>query len=448
VEKNNTMIAIHQLSTIDETSLKKLMKRAHEDIDSIKPAVEKIIDAVKCEGDAALVRFTKEWDDPDYDASRLRVTADDIKEAYSKTDPVVIEQIKEQISLSRRFHELQKAQISGWSKELEPGITVGEKWTPIDEVGLYVPGGKNPFPTVQQILAIAAKTAGCNRIVSCISPRGKGYEVLIAANECGMTEIYRLGGAQAIAALAYGTESIAPVSLVAGPGSPYVTCAKILCQAKIAIDMPAGPSEAIILADGTTPAEFDLQTKAKYCAADILARAEHGPDSAGLLVTDSQKLADLTKLEIEKQFQALSRQEYMKKALANYSAIIVTPSMKEAIEFTDKYAPEHLEILTGDPESTLAKIHNAGSAFLGYYNPVATGDYATGINHVLPSCGWARQTSPVGVWTFMKRVQYSSLTKAGLERLTPIVQAIADVEGLDAHKRSVEIRFEKQAAPA
>jgi len=438
------MIAIHLLNTIDESSLKKLMKRAHEDIDRIKPAVEKIIDAVRKEGDAALVRFTKEWDDPDYDASRLRVTADDIKEAYRETDPVIVERIKQQIALSRRFHEVQKSQISGWSKELEKGITVGEKWTPIDEVGLYVPGGKNPFPTVQQILAVAAKAAGCKRIVSCISPRGKGYEVLIAANECGMTEIYRLGGAQAIAALAYGTASIAPVSLVAGPGSPYVTCAKILCQAKIAIDMPAGPSEAIILADGSTPAEFDLETKARYCAADILARAEHGPDSAGLLVTDSQKLADLTKIEIEKQFQTLSRQKYVQEALATYSAIIVTPSMKEAIEFTNKYAPEHLEILTENPDSTLENIHNAGSAFLGYYNPVATGDYATGINHVLPSCGWARQTSPVGVWTFMKRVQYSSLTREGLERLVPIVQTIADVEGLDAHKRSVEIRFEKQ----
>jgi histidinol dehydrogenase len=165
------------------------------------------------------------------------------------------------------------------------------------------------------------------------------------------------------------------------------------------------------------------------------------------MVTDSYKLAELTKVEIEKQFKSLSRKEYVEKALATYSAIVVTPSMKEAIEFTDKYAPEHLEILTEDPESTLENINNAGSVFLGYYNPVATGDYATGINHVLPSCGWARQTSPVGVWTFMKRVQYSSLTKQGLERLKPIVQTIADVEGLDAHKRSVEIRFEKQLQP-
>jgi len=298
---------------------------------------------------------------------------------------------------------------------------------------------------VQQILAVAAKTAGCPRIVSCISPRGKGYEVLIAANECGMTEIYRVGGAQAIAALAYGTETIAPVELIAGPGNPYVTAAKIICQAKVGIDMPAGPSEAIILADGSTTAQVSLATKARYCAADVLARAEHGPDSAGLLVTDSPELAELAKTEIEKQYNALSRQGYIATALSTYSAIIVTASMSEAIQFTNDYAPEHLEILTEDPDATYEQIENAGSAFLGYFNPVATGDYATGINHVLPSCGWARQSSPVGVWTFMKRVQHSTLSKAGLERLKPIVQTIATVEGLDAHKRSVEIRFEAQS---
>jgi histidinol dehydrogenase len=205
--------------------------------------------------------------------------------------------------------------------------------------------------------------------------------------------------------------------------------------------MPAGPSEAIILADGSTTRDLDLRTKASYCAADVLARAEHGPDSAGVMITESMELAKLTREEIEKQFSSLSRREYIEAALSTYSAIIVTSNLKKAVEFTNDYAPEHLEILTEDPEKTLQEIENAGSAFLGYYNPVATGDYATGINHVLPSCGWARQTSAVGVWTFMKRVQYSLLSKEGLQRLRPIVQTIATVEGLDAHKHSVDIRF-------
>ncbi len=437
------MISIYELGKISESELSKIMKRAHEDIDSVKSKVEEIIKEVRRSGDRALVSYTQEWDNKDYKAEDLKVTKQDIDEAYKNTPTETVGKIKEQIKLASQFHQAQKAQIPHWEKEMEQGIKVGEKWTPIEEVGLYVPGGKNPFPTVQQILAVAAKTAGCRRIVSCISPRGKGYEVLIAANECGVDEIYRVGGAQAIAAMAYGTESMAPVQLIAGPGNPYVTAAKILCQAKVGIDMPAGPSEAIILADGSTPAEFDLETKAKYCAADILARAEHGPDSAGLLLTDSMELAELTKKEIEKQFNELTRQDYIKEALSRYSAIIVTSTIEEAVEFNNRYAPEHLEILTERPEETLAQIVNAGSAFLGYYNPVATGDYATGINHVLPSCGWARQSSPVGVWTFMKRVQYSILSKAGLERLRPIVQTIASIEGLDAHKRSVDIRFDQ-----
>lgn len=440
------MISIYELEKISQHDLDKVMNRAHKDIDNVKSKVDEIIQEVRRRGDEALVDFTREWDDPTYEKSKLRVTQADIDEAYNNTSKDIIDRIKEQIQLARRFHELQKEQIPKWERELENGIRVGEKWTPIEQVGLYVPGGKNPFPTVQQILAVAAKTAGCRRIVSCISPRGKGYEVLIAANECGVSEIYRVGGAQAIAALTYGTETIAPVQLIAGPGSPYVTAAKILCQQRVGIDMPAGPSEAIILADNSTPREFDLPVKAKYCAADILARAEHGPDSAGVMVTDSFDLARLTRDEINKQYAELSRQEYIEAALATYSAIIVTPTIEAAIKFTNDYAPEHLEILTQDPMATLDNIENAGSAFLGYYNPVATGDYATGINHVLPSCGWARQTSPVGVWTFMKRVQYSILSKQGLARLRPIVQTIATVEGLDAHKRSVDIRFDTQDA--
>lgn len=436
------MISIFNLSQISKNDLTRITARAQEDIDKVREDVTRIISTVKRDGDAALVAFTKEWDDPGYEKSRLKVSKQDIDAAYKKTPTHVTEKIKEQISLAKKFHKLQKEHVLNWQKELENGIVVGEKWTAIANAGLYVPGGKNPFPTVQQILAVAATTAGCKRIVSCISPRGENNEVLIAANECGISEIYRVGGAQAIAAMAYGTETIAPVDIIAGPGSPHVTAAKIICQEKVAIDMPAGPSEAIILADQWTPPEIGIEVKAKYCAADILARAEHGPDSAGVLVTNSAKLAELTKAEVEKQFSGLSRQDYIATALKKYSAIIVCKDMREAISFTNDYAPEHLEILTEDPEATLNDIEHAGSAFLGFFNPVATGDYATGVNHVLPSSGWARRTSPVGVWTFMKRVQYSRLSERGLKRLCPIVQTISTVEGLDAHRRSVEVRFE------
>ncbi len=441
------MIPLFDLNTISSKDLSRILKRAQEDIDDVRSRVEEIIRTVRTDGDAALLRYTREWDDPDYDLSRLRVTESDIDEAYRSTSEEIVGRIRDQIRLSRQFHELQRKQVADWQSEVSDGISVGEKWTSIANVGLYVPGGKNPFPTVQQILAVAATAAGCKRIVSCISPRGKGYEVLIAAAECGLTEIYRIGGAQAIAAMAYGTETIQPVNLIAGPGSPFVTAAKIICQSRVAIDMPAGPSEAIILADGSVTPLIDLRTKARYCAADILARAEHGPDSAGVLLTDSMELAKLTKVEIAEQIQTLSRREYIETALKTYSAIIVVPCMEDAINFSNEYAPEHLEILTEDPSKTFRSIENAGSVFLGYDNPVATGDYATGINHVLPSCGWARQASPVGVWTFMKRVQFSAVTNGGLAKLCPIVQSLATVEGLDAHQRSVEIRFEKRPQP-
>ena len=438
------MIRVIELKKAEPEVIESIKRRAQADIDEVRGSVMEIIAAVRRDGDDALVRYTRQWDDDAFDRKNLRVSESDFDEAYRETPASTIEKIKDQIQLSRRFHQLQRKHIVDWQEETEPGILVGEKWTPMDRVGLYVPGGKNPFPTVQQILAVPAKIAGCPSIVSCVSPRGKNYEVLIAARESGVEELFRVSGPHAIAAMAYGTESIKPVELVAGPGNPFVTAAKILCQDRIAIDMPAGPSEAIILAEGSVRGEgVTLQRLAAFCAADVLARAEHGPDSAGVLVTESAELAALTKSEIERQTKTLSRQHYIHEALERYSAIVVTESLEESIAFTNEYAPEHLELLSPRPEMILDRIHNAGSVFLGYFNPVAAGDYASGVNHILPTGTWARRSSAVAVWTFMKRVQYSNLTAAGLKRLQPIVQTIADVEGLDAHRRSVDIRFEE-----
>ena len=438
------MIKIYDLSSIAPDVLSQLTSRAQLDIAAVSEKVREIIDAVRSRGDAALVEFTKAWDDPGYDMSRLAVTAADIDEAYRETSKKTVEMIREQIKLSRRFHEAQRKRICDW-EERHGGLLFGEKWTPIDAVGLYVPGGKNPFPTVQQILAVAAKTAGCKRIVSCISPRGKNYEVLIAARECGLSELYRVSGAQAVAAMAYGTETIKPVELIAGPGSPYVTAAKILCQQQVAIDMPAGPSEAVILADAFVPQGMVLRQKAAFLAADILARAEHGPDSAAVLLTISRELAEMVQQEVAAQMDRLSRKEYIAAALSRYCAILIASNMPAAVEFTNNYAPEHLEVLTETPKDLLNSLRNAGSVFLGHFNPVAAGDYASGVNHALPTGGWARRSSAVAVWTFMKRVQYSDLTRDGLEDLAPIVEHIADIEGLDGHKRSVQIRLGRGA---
>lgn len=436
------MINIYELSKIDSATLLKIKTRARTDIDSVHEKVESIIADVRKNGDEALVRLTRQWDYPNFELKDLQVRDDDVQRSYDRVDKQVIEAIRNQISRSRKFHQFQKDQILDWKALLQEGIIAGEKWTAIANVGLYIPGGKNPFPTVQQILAVPAKLAGARRIVSCISPKGNIDEVIIAATECGVNEIYKVSGAQAIAAMAYGTETIKPVDFIAGPGSPFVTAAKIMCQQKIAIDMPAGPSEAIILADESVPDSMSIAEKARYCAADILARAEHGPDSAAVLVTDSRVLASLTAKQVEIQFELLSRKEYIVEALCTYSAILIVDDMKEALEFINDYAPEHLEILASEPEKLFEKIDNAGSVFLGYYNPVAAGDYATGVNHTLPASGWARQCSSVSVWTFMKRVQFSQLTKDGLNEIRPIVQVLSKVEGLDAHRRSVDIRFE------
>ncbi len=434
------MISIYKLQDIGKSELQKILARAQTDIAAVADKVRGIIRNVRERGDAALIEYTKEWDNPDFRPDMLVVGESDFERAYRETPPKTIEMIREQVALSRRFHEAQRKRICDW-KEEHQGLIFGEKWTPIDAVGLYVPGGKNPFPTVQQILAVAAKAAGCPRIVSCISPRGNNYEVLIAARECGISQLYRAGGAQAIAAMAYGTETIKSVELIAGPGNPFVTAAKILCQEKTAIDMPAGPSEALILADDTVPAGVSLRKKAAFLAADILARAEHGPDSAAVLVTTSQELALLVQEEVQRQAAELSRTGYIEKALQGYSAILVAADMDAAAAFANEYAPEHLEVLTGDPQGILDQVRNAGTVFLGHFNPVAAGDYAIGVNHVLPTGGWARRSSAVGVWTFMKRVQFSELSSDALRRLEPIVSHIADIEGLDAHKRSVQIRF-------
>ena len=435
------MIRIYSMKDKKSGAFRRLFERSQSDLQNVKDAVDRIIREVKKNGDAALVRYAQKFDDAAFQKDQLRVRLRDIREAYENVNRNVLAAIKKQIKLAREFAEEQRSCIKDWEKDTGKGIVYGEKWTAIDSVGLYIPGGKNPFPTVAQILAVPSTIAGCSRIVAAISPKGNQYETLVALAECGVTEIYRMSGAQAIAAMSYGTATIPPVELIAGPGSPWVTAAKILCQEKVAIDMPAGPSEAVLIADGSLCEGVDLRKKAEYCAADILARAEHGPDSAAVLVTTSRELARLTQQEITKQFAELSRKDYIKTALGNYCGILIVDTLDEAIAFSNSYAPEHLEILTVTPREVLKRITNAGSVFLGMWNPVALGDYASGINHILPASGWAKRTSAVGVWTFMKRVQYSDVSKQGLRKLQPIVDTIADVEGLDGHRASVDRRL-------
>lgn len=430
------IIQVYELKTMDVQDRARIVRRARGDIGIVKKQVLPIIEDVRARGDQAILDYLEKFDGVKLTPKDLLISEVEIKEAYLKTDPLVLKMIRRQIKLSQKFHKEQLRRLDmKWEIEVIPGVRLGQKKTPIESAGLYVPGGSAPYPTVMQILAVPAKLAGVKRIVGVTPPRGKNYEVIVAAKEAGVNELYRVGGVAAIAALTYGTETIKPVDKIVGPGNIYVTASKMLVFGDVGIDMPAGPSEAIILADdGANPA---------YCAADILARAEHDPNAAGVLVTWSKKVAEKTQDEIVRQLPTLLRSDIIKQSLARYSAIIIVSNEAEAIEFTNEYAPEHLEVLTKNPYDFLPKLTNAGSIFLGYYTPTPIGDYASGTNHVLPTGGWSKMFSPVGVETFMKVSEFQSATKNGLKSLAPIIDVISEVEGLDAHWNTIEQRLQK-----
>src|SRR3989344_4176760 len=430
-------IPLYELGTMSPQDKERIIRRSRVDIGEAKREVLPIIDDIRVRGDDAVIEYIEKFDGVKLPPESLRVSEADVEEAYERIDPNVLEAIKRQIGLSRRFHEAQRARINTqWEVETIPGVRLGQKRTPIDSVGLYVPGGSAPYPTVMQILAVPAKLAGVKRIVGVTPPRDKNYEVIVAAQEAGVDKLYRVGGVAAIAALAYGTETIKPVDKIVGPGNKYVTAAKLSVFGDVGIDMPAGPSEVLILADE--------EANPAYCAADMLSAAEHDPNAAGVLVTWSKKLAEETQKEIARQLPSLSRQHIIKQSLSKYSAIILVQNKDEAIEFANEYAPEHLEIMTGDCESLVDEIRNAGSIFLGEFGSKALGDYATGANHVLPAGGGAKMFSPIGVETFMKTSEVQYVTEEGLRTLAEIMKPIVEVENLDAHWNSVAQRLEEK----
>jgi len=430
------MIPIYKNSELKGDVRKKLFKRAQADIESIYEDVKKVISDVKTRGDEAILDYIRKFDDKNFEISDMRVSEKDIEEAYANTAPKTLEMIKKQISISRNFHEEQARRIfedSSWEIEFVPGVRTGTKKTPIDSVGLYVPAGKAPLPTVAQILTVAAKCAKVPRVAIFFPPTAKNYEIIVAANEAGADEIYRVGGIAAIAAMAYGTESIVPVEKISGPGSPWVQAAKLQVFGQVGIDMMAGPSEGLIMADETARPDF--------VAADVLARCEHGSDSCMPVVTNSKNLAEKVLEEIKTQVELRSRKDIIKASLKNgYNGIVLVDSKEEMIEFANDYAAEHLEIQMKDAEDVSLKIRNAGSIFIGDYAPVPVGDYASGTNHSLPTSRAVKFSSPVGVETFIKNVEFQILTKEGIENLEPIVTEITNVEGLEAHGEAVRMR--------
>lgn len=411
-----------------------LRRPAVGDDAGVRRATQDIITDVRAEGDAALRRFTQQYDG--VVLRDFRVTREEIDAAGAALTAEQSAAIDTAIANVRRFHE---AQLPVPVRvETTRGVVCERRAHALDAVGLYVPAGTAPLPSAAIMLAVPAAIAGCPTRVLCTPPRADGMAdpaVLVAAARAGLRDIRKIGGAQAIAALAYGTESVPRVSKIFGPGNAWVTCAKSLVAtdpAGAAIDMPAGPSEVLVIADAGASAEF--------VAADLLSQAEHGPDSQVLLVTTSAGLAERVAAEIETQLGALSRAKIAAAALAN-SHLIVVDSLESAVALSNDYAPEHLILQVDEPRTLLPRLRNAGSIFLGSWTPEAVGDYCSGTNHVLPTYGFARNYSGLGVDQFMRYMTIQELTREGLEALGNTVVSLAGLEGLDAHAQAVTRRL-------
>ena len=396
---------------------------------------DEIIENVRANRDAAIFDYTKRFDGADINAENILVTEDEIKEAYEKVDEKLLTVIRKALVNIRKYHEKQR-QYS-WFDSEESGIILGQKVTALEKVGVYVPGGKAVYPSSVLMNVMPAKVAGVDRIVMTTPPGkdGKVYPVtLVAANEAGVDEIYKVGGAQAIAALAYGTESIRKVDKIVGPGNIFVALAKRTVYGHVSIDSIAGPSEILVLADETA--------NPRYVAADLLSQAEHDELASAILITTSEELAKEVSRQTKEFTEQLARKEIIQKSLDNYGYILVADTMEDAIDAANEIASEHMEILTKNPYETMTKIRHAGAMFLGNYSSEPLGDYFAGPNHVLPTNGTAKFFSPLSVDDYIKKSSIISYSRQALEKVHNQIETFAKSEGLTAHANSIKVRFE------
>lgn len=409
-----------------------LVKRPALSVEGLYERVQAVLDSVRTRGDAALRELELQFDHIALDS--LAVSQNELDEA----DALVPDNLKQAITRAaaniRKFHEAQIPQPV--KVETSPGVSCWQKAVPISKVGLYIPGGTAPLFSTVLMLAIPACTAGCRDIVLCTPPGPDGKvnpAILFAARVAGVNRFFKLGGSQAIAAMAYGTESVPKVSKIFGPGNPYVTAAKQIVSLKdVAIDMPAGPSEVLVIADSTANPAF--------VAADLLSQAEHGRDSQVILLTTSESVIEKVQAEVDRQLALLPRCSIAESALEN-SRLILLENDSQIMELSNLYAPEHLIIQTGDCDRLAAQVVNAGSVFLGPYSPESAGDYASGTNHTLPTSGYAKAYSGVNIDSFMRKITFQKLSKDGLQDLGPIIETMATGEFLDAHKNAVSVRL-------
>ncbi|MBI2086441.1 histidinol dehydrogenase [Candidatus Daviesbacteria bacterium] len=409
------------LKDLSDKDYQRIIIRSAGSYQAVIPVVKQIMEDVKKNGDKTLIKYYRKFSGNKGDYS-IQITKEELDKAYNQVDIQVIFGLRQMIKNITQVCKNQLRIKKDKVVETEKGIKVWREWRRIEKVGLYIPGGKAVYPSSLLMTAIPAKIAGCKEIIVCTPPQSNGQinpAVLLAAEMLGIKKIYKVGGAEAIAAMLYGTETVPNVYKIFGAGNTYVTAAKILALEKIAIDMPAGPSEILIIADETA--------NPKFIAADLLADGEHGEDSACVLLTTSRQIAEQT-------IKA-------KESLTKYGLVALVETLDQAIEFTNEYAPEHLEIMTKNPESIVKKITNAGSIFLGDYTSKVSGDYATGANHILPTGGMTKMYPPLGVDAFGKWMQVQKCTKEGLLKIKETIETVATVEQLPAHKNSVSIRF-------
>jgi histidinol dehydrogenase len=428
----------YELSSLDATARANLLKRSEADLSSFTEKVRPIIQAVREGGDAALVRFARDLDKADVTAGKLKVSEQEFDKAFGKVEAEVIEAIKFGIGNIRSFHEEQKPEPM-WLKEVRPGAYAGDRWTPISSVALYVPRGKGAFPSVTMMTSVPAVVAGVPHISIVTPPTSDGSvdaATLVAARLAGVETVYKCGGAQAVAAVAYGTETVRPAIKIVGPGSPWVVAAKRLLADVIDIGVPAGPSEAIILADETIDG--------RLAALDLLIEAEHGPDSSAYLVTHSREVAQAARAALPDHWSRMTEQRvnFSRSVLTGTcGGIVLTPSLEESYRFVNDYAPEHLEILSTEPFRHLGSITEAAEILMGQHTPVTLGNFVLGPNAVLPTSRWARTYGPLSVTDFVKRSSIGYVTSTAYPELAKYARRLAKYEGFSSHENAIsEVR--------
>ncbi|MGM0471372.1 MAG: histidinol dehydrogenase [Bacillota bacterium] len=418
-----------------EEELEQVLTRSSFDQPEKLEIVQEVLDDIQANGDQAVLKYTAKFDQVELEADEQLVSEDEIKEAYAAVDDEFLAALETAIENITDFHERQKRE--SWMNVEDDGVLLGQVIRPLEKVGLYVPGGTAAYPSSVLMNGIPAKVAGVEEVVMVSPPSQSGKMnpyTLVAADKVGIDQIYKVGGAQAVGAIAFGTQEIPKVDKIVGPGNIFVTLAKKLAYGYVDIDMLAGPSEVLVLADETA--------KPKHVAADLLSQAEHDALASSILVTDSQELAESVQTELEEQLAELSRQEMAQQSLEDYGAIILTSDLEESIKISNQFAAEHLEVAVDKPFEVLGKIKNAGAIFLGHYSAEPLGDYIAGPNHVLPTGGSARFYSSLNLDDFIKKSSVISYSKEGLAKVKDKAIKLAEVEGLDAHANSIRVRFD------